>query len=155
MAAGPWSTHLKPAIAGKSRQAAEGESCDPHDRGDAVVSPWRSCVKPAHLFLHVLRFERLWRFGATVVVTVVYFAYRPSIDGSVHRFWHVLVDFEGVHSRPSYLGRFARRLISAPIINRLRYSQQELFEAADDMNKRATALSRAAEETVDIATIPK
>ena len=30
---------------------------------------------------------------------------------------HVPVDFEGAHSRPSYLGRFTRPLISAPIIS--------------------------------------
>ena len=83
-----------------------------------VVPPWNFfCEAAAHLFLHVFRFESFWRFGATAVVTVVQVAYRPSIDGPGHRFWHVLIDFEGVHSRPSYLGRFARPLISAPIIS--------------------------------------
>jgi hypothetical protein len=82
-----------------------------------VVPSWNFFSKPAHLFLHVLRFERLRRFGATAVVTAVQVDYLPSIDSSGRRFWRALVDFEGVHSRPSYLGRFARPLISAPIIS--------------------------------------
>ena len=39
----------------------------------------------------------LWRVGATAVVTVAQGDYLPSIDGSVHRSWLFLVDFEGVH----------------------------------------------------------
>ena len=79
--------------------------------------------RPAYL-LHVLRFGSFWLVGATAVVTVARGGYLPSIDGSGHRFWLFLVDFEGVHFRPACFDRFARPLISAPIISRLRYSQQ-------------------------------
>ena len=123
-----------------------------------VVPPWNFCAKPAHLFLHVLRFERLWRFGVTIIVTVVQFDYRPPIGVFVRRFWHILIAFEGVNSRPSYLGDFARHLISRPLsADRDTPSKDhELFGAADDIHKRATALSGAEEETVDIfVTIPK
>ena len=98
-----------------SWQAPAGDSCDPHDRGATVELFF---AEPAHLLLHVLRFECLWRFGATAVVTTVQVNYRPSIDGSGRRFWLVFVDFEGVDSRPSYLGRLALPLISAPLISR-------------------------------------
>ena len=83
-----------------------------------VVPPWNFFAKPAHLFLHVLRFESLCHFEATAVVTAVQVNYPPSIDGFGYQFWRVFVDFEGVHFRPSYLGRFARPLISAPLISR-------------------------------------
>ena len=75
--------------------------------------------RPAYL-LHVLRFGSFWLVGATAVVTVAQGDYLPSIDGSGHRFWHFLVDFEGVHFRPAYmyLDRVARPPISVPIISR-------------------------------------
>ena len=123
-----------------------------------VVPPWNFFSKPAHLFLHVLRFERLRRFEAAAIVAVVQLNYRPSIDGSGRRFWPVLVDFEGVHSRPSYLGRFANIPSSPRPLSADRDApskHHELFGAADDMYQRSTALSGAEEETADIATIPK
>ena len=43
---------------------------------------------------------------------------------STKRESNILIDFEGVHSRRSYLGRFANPLISAPLISRQRCSQQ-------------------------------
>ena len=51
-----------------SWQAAEGDSRDAHDRGANVELFFEA---GPHLFLHVFRFERLRRFGATAVVAVV------------------------------------------------------------------------------------
>ena len=94
-------------------QAGRPQQAAPATHMTVVRPPWNFFVKPAHPFLHVLPFERVCRLGDAAGATVIQLVHLPPIDSCDCWIQHILIDFEGGHSRPSCLGLRARRLISA------------------------------------------
>jgi len=100
-----------------SLQAAAGDRRDTHERGTAV----KTCACRARPSRLVCAWPApLDRFGVVAVTAVVGVTYLPSIDSLGCRFWHVLVDLQAIHSRPSYPGKNTHALISAILTRRKR-----------------------------------